>query len=304
MKKFFLWIFGCLCLVIGVAGIILPILPGWFLIFVGLSIVAPRQAIRLKRMFQRRFSKQETIQLDEWRRRGVKAGFTTRHFKLFLQKTDDLLVPANQEKFKMLKRGNRFVFLNQVHEDSVLVLDDKKAFEKEGFYHFLRADGIITNVPDLTLLIMTADCLPIFFSAPGWVGLVHAGWRGSQKGISKKAVELICEKAGCKASKIQVALGPSISKKYYEVGREFRDYFPQESLVFAHNKLYFDLAGENKRQLLEAGITKANILDTKLCTVGQNKHYFSFRKEKDAAGRIISFISFVQPRVRKLKPVS
>ena len=54
---------------------------------------------------------------------------------------------------------------------------------------------------------------------------------------------------------------------------------------------YFDLAGENRRQLIEVGAKPDHILDLEICTVAENEDFYSFRKEKEAAGRIISFIS-------------
>ena len=53
---------------------------------------------------------------------------------------------------------------------------------------------------------------------------------------------------------------------------------------------YFDLAAENKRQLVDAGVTWENIIDCGLCTVCEDERFYSFRKEKDDSGRMISFI--------------
>gem|GEM_PF-7055781 len=179
LKKAFFWVIGCLFMLVGLVGALLPVLPGWPFFFIGLSMIAPQYAIRLKRRMQRKFFKQDTVRLDEWKKSGAIAGFTTKHFPLLLKKTDELLDLSKQNQFKellwkshvMLEHEkasvSRFIFLNQVHGDNIVVLENGAAtspYEKEGFYHFPEADGVITNVPHLTLLVMTADCLPVFFN--------------------------------------------------------------------------------------------------------------------------------------------
>jgi len=315
LKKIVYYIIGIVCIVIGAAGVVLPIVPGWPFLFLGLTLVAPRQAIRLRNWVHRRFFKQETIHLREWRPLDVHAGFTTKHFPLMLKKTDDLLDLSNQDKFRTLiwkshvilahekSSAGKFAFLNQVHGDAVVVLEDAKLYDKPGFYHFLKADAVVTNIERLTLVVMSADCLSVFLCAPkrsesgrktaAWVGVVHAGWRGTRLGIVKKAVATLSERSGIPPSEILASFGPAIGNSHYEVGQEFLDYFPPSSLKKKREKLYFDLPRENRRQLLEAGLRPGNLLNPKICTIAENRHFYSFRKEKADAGRIISFITIV-----------
>lgn len=311
MRRLFAGVAGVVCLVAGAAGLVLPVIPGWILIFVGLSFIAPRYAVRLRRRFERRLFKQETVRVADWHARfSVHAGFTTKHFPLILKKTDEWLDLSNQDAFKALfwkshvalerdkASGGRFVFLNQVHGDRVAVLHDAKAYEKDGFYHFLKADGVITNLPRLTLLVLTADCLSVFLCVPSrgrrtadWVGLVHAGWRGTRLGILPKAVKLLCEHSGRGPEDVWASFGPSIGCDQYEVGDEFPDYFRPRALRRVGARWHLDLAGENRAQLLEAGLKTSRIADPRICTVTENCDFYSYRKEKDSAGRIISFIT-------------
>ena len=295
MRKIFLALLGVIFILIGLVGLIVPVMPGWLFVFAGLSLIAPKLAERLKNRIFRKFFKKDIVYLEEWRKRPVHAGFTTRHLPLVLHKTDDLLNPSNQDTFrKFFPDKKKFALLNQVHEDKIVVLEDEAQFPKEGFYHFLKADAVITPVRGLTLLVMTADCLSVFFVTPGpdpWVGLAHAGWRGTQKQITRRTVELIAEKSKCLPRDVHIAFGPCIGKEQYEVGGEFKGLFPKKSLHFKRDKVYFNLSGENRRQLLEAGVLEKNILDHAICTVSENEDFYSFRKEKDAAGRLVSFIT-------------
>ncbi len=309
MKKIFLAILGVVFILLGIVGLFLPFLQGFLFIFIGLSLIAPRFAERLKHRFFRRFFKQDIIWLDSWKKSSVQAGFTTKHFGLFLSKTDDLLKEENQETLKKLfavnkdsashgfRRQKSFVFLNQVHGDTVAVLEDPSQYPMGRFFHLAQTDAVITHLRDLVLMVLTADCLPIFLqvtrndaASAEWVGLVHAGWRGTDRKIAKKACQLLIEKSSAHPGDIRVIFGPCIGKKHYEVGREFSQYFPRASLSEKNNRLYFDLAGENKRQLRQIGIPEKNILDLGICTVEENESFYSFRRQQDKAGRMISFI--------------
>ncbi|HTL70928.1 MAG TPA: laccase domain-containing protein [Candidatus Eisenbacteria bacterium] len=311
MKKILLYPVGVVCIVVGTALLVLPG-PGIPIIFIGLTIVAPRHAVRLRRWAGRTFLRDETFHWTEWQPFSAHAGFTTKRFPLLLKKTDDLLDLSNQEAFKrflwksqvVLGRekasAGRFVFLNQVHGSNVAVLEDPKLYDRAGFYHQLKSDGVITNIRRLTLLVLSADCLPVFLcavqkdvkrSTAQWVGLLHAGWRGTREGIAGKGARLLAERSGLPPGSIHAAFGPCIGPQAYEVGEEFAGYFPASALVRSEGKLYFDLAGENRRQLIEAGVPAAQILESKICTLAQNRHYHSYRGEKDDAGRIISFLT-------------
>ena len=231
---------------------------------------------------------------------------------MVLRSADDLSESSNQAAFQKLltesrvllthqaSLGSKFIYLNQVHGDRIAVLDDPARFKNNGFYRLPETDGVLTQRPDLTLLVMTADCLSIFFSAGKqerhWVGVVHAGWKGTQKEIAKQAFYLIQQESQCDPSEVRVTFGPRIGKKQYEVGPEFKEYLPwnaptgQSPIIVKRDKLYFDLAGENRRQLIAAGARPDHIRDLEICTVSENDDYYSFRKEKDGVGRIVSFI--------------
>ena len=223
---------------------------------------------------------------------------TTRHFGLELHKTDELGAPANREKFLNsfseigLRAPSRFVYLNQVHGSRVAVLENTEF--PEPFTFLPETDAVISNVRDLGLLVMTADCLSIFFLAGDWVGLAHAGWRGTKDKISSKTLQTIAKKSGWKPETVKIVFGPCIRACHYEVGEEFKNYFSSETVREREGRLTFDLVLENKKELLKAGAGERNISDSGICTVCQNRDFYSYRKEKETAGRMISIISRAQ----------
>ncbi len=298
MKKLLLAILGVICILAGIAGIVLPIIPGWALIFFGLSFIAPKLAERLKRRFFRKFFKKDIIYLKEWEKFSVRAGFSTKHFPLILKKTDDLAQPENQRQFKQVVPGGSFVFLDQPHGSRVAVLEDGAKYASAGFYQLPDADGVLTNLAGLTLLALTADCLPIFLCAKSrhsekadWIGIVHAGWRGTKDRIAETAFQTLLSKSKASPADIRIIFGPAIRKDHYEVGPEFRKPFGKKFVRKRKGRFYFDLAAQNRKQLMRAGALDQNILDLDICTVCENSDFYSFRKEQDSAGRIISLIT-------------
>lgn len=312
MKKILAVIAGCFLILLGVIGVVMPIMPGWVLIFVGLAMIAPAAAHRIRRRIEMRLINSDLMYFNEWAPMGIDAGLTTRHFPLKLQKTMDLSNPLQAERFTVslnqskvilgqkVRFDGNFVYLNQVHEDRIAVIDTPLAVG-ERWKHFEKADAVVTNQPDTTLLVMTADCLSVYFAvAPGlaaddnaratWVGAAHAGWRGTQQRISFKTFQTLLEKSQAKPEEVVVMFGACIGADQYEVGEEFRDHFPGGAITAKNGKLYFDLAKENESQLLAAGVLPRNIIRHSFCTVAENKHFYSYRKEKEAAGRMVSFI--------------
>lgn len=152
-------------------------------------------------------------------------------------------------------------------------------------------DAFITDRKKLPLAVFTADCLSVFLFDPekSAIGVVHAGWRGSQKGILGKTIEAMRKEFKTESKDLLAGFGPAIRECCYEVGKEFKDSF-SEGLRSKSGRLYLDLAGINRRQLLEAGVKEENITDPGICTSCRNKEYFSYRREGKSCGRMMSVI--------------
>ena len=204
-------------------------------------------------------------------------------------------------------KSNRKIFLSQlgadyknlvcakqVHKGGVVRLAAKdKGGGSVNFKDTLpNCDGMITNQKDLPLAVLTADCLSIFLYdiKNSAIGILHAGWRGTYKNIVKSALSLMNKSFKTEPRNLIVALGPAIRSCCYEVGSEFKKYFPN-NLLKRKDRLYLDLIGINKKILINLGVKKKNILDSNICTSCRNKDFFSYRKEGDSAGRMISLIA-------------
>jgi YfiH family protein len=288
---------------VGIAGLVLPILQGTPFLLLGISMLSPELGAKLRRRFFLGRSKAPLIVLDEWNGLGVRAAFTTRRFPAHLSSTEDLAREDARAALRALwpasgPRPDRFAYLKQVHGKRVLPVR-RSDFRDGDFLRMGEADALATAERALALLVLSADCLPVFFVAlrgdkPAAVALAHAGWRGTREGVAARTLEVLREISGAPASDVRAAFGPSIDFKNYEVGEEFAEHFPHgDSLRRVGEKLYFDLRRENRRQLIAAGLAPKHVIDTELSSVAQNALFYSFRVEKDRAGRTVSSIWMV-----------
>ena len=205
---------------------------------------------------------------------------------------DDL--DAVKENHKRVYRaadvnGGRAVSCWLVHSVDTLVVTDNSG--SNGKLH--RADAIITDQPDIPLVMRFADCVPLLFydRTKRVIGLGHAGWRGTVKGMAANVARRMSAAFACRAQDIEVVIGPAISRRNYRVGEEVAAqaaaYFGEDADVIwrdpADGSPYFDLWRANARDLERCGITKINVLD--ICTYDSTEDFYSHRAENGATGR-------------------
>lgn len=213
--------------------------------------------------------------------KGVIAGFHSRAFD-----------NSRREEFlqEMGLHPDNLVIVKQVHGSTIVVAErpDPELFE-------MPADGLITKVPGLVLGIRTADCVPVLFWDPVQkvAGIAHGGWKGVKGGIIAQMLKIFEKSCGTKMGDLRVAIGPSIRKCCYEVGKEFLGYFPGFYRGKDASKGNLDLVGVIKSRLLKRGIPESHVHDTGLCTVCENKKFFSYRVEAQTPERILSVISII-----------
>lgn len=156
-------------------------------------------------------------------------------------------------------------------------------------------DAMVTNVPGVCLMVLSADCVPIlmFDPAKAVIGVVHAGWKGTLGLIARKTVKVFQEHFGSSPHDIRAGIGPSIGPCCFEVGREV---ISQVKVRFgtskgyigknlADEKGYFDLWSANLRQLVQADIPEKNIEVARVCTCHHADVFFSHRCEGGKTGR-------------------
>ena len=86
------------------------------------------------------------------------------------------------------------VLSKQTHTDNIRIVTDAdrgKGITK--ISDIEDTDGLICNIPGISLVVFSADCTPILLydKKTDTVAAVHSGWRGTVKEISAKCVHLI-----------------------------------------------------------------------------------------------------------------
>jgi YfiH family protein len=158
------------------------------------------------------------------------------------------------------------------------------------------ADGIITRRPGLLIGVRTADCVPILIvdERTRSVACIHAGWRGTAHNIAIAGINAMMAAYGSRPADLRAAIGPAIGPCCYEVGPDvalrFRAWNPE--LALTSQPIHIDLPAINEKQLRAAGLS--DIWQAKECTFCATKKFFSFRREKEQAGRMLSFIGIVE----------
>ena len=161
--------------------------------------------------------------------------------------------------------------MNQTHSTNLkMIIEEKFIYED--------TDGIFSNNKNHSLIVRTADCLPIFFihQNDNIFGVLHAGWKGLKNEIIMESANLLKNYVD-DLSEMIVFIGPSISQKNYEVKNEFINYFGSSFIKNVDDKLFCNLKEIAKSQLNEIGITR--VIDSNQCTY-ENENYHSFRRNK------------------------
>lgn len=176
----------------------------------------------------------------------------------------------------------------QVHQAKILVADEPRS-RKEGIP---KADAVITNNPQITLLMRFADCVPLYFYDPNHhaIGLAHAGWKGTLKNIASKTVQAMGKEFGTDPKQIKTGIGPSIGPDHYEIKEDvlgqFADVYPKDIACFVREEdsaIKLNLWEANRYHLQKAGIRDIEIAE--VCTACHLEDWFSHRGENGRTGR-------------------
>jgi len=192
----------------------------------------------------------------------------------------------------------------QVHGTNVAVVD------RPG-QSFADTDSLITDRPDLPLVILVADCVVIGLCDPvrGCLGIAHAGWRGTLGDIASRTLATMRKHFGTDPSDVVAAVSPSIGPCCYQVGPEVTDAFYADHPDIALDVLappdfasagsfegvnddrsMLDLWAANRRMLERAGVPAGNIDIAEECTACNTDRFFSHRAESGQTGRFAGVI--------------
>jgi len=187
------------------------------------------------------------------------------------------------------------ITLNQQHTNQVIHFDSNKSVKNK-----LTGDAIVSEVKNIGIGILTADCAPIFFydRKKKIIGCAHAGWKGVLNGVIKNTVKKFNE-LNSNNNDLIAAVGPCINKKNYEVKADFFEKFISQDKnnenffnKISSEKYFFDLRGFINKELSNLNIK--NIDNIEMDTFSEKEFFYSYRRsrlyEEQDYGRCISVI--------------
>jgi YfiH family protein len=190
------------------------------------------------------------------------------------------------------------VRLTQVHGHAILPFEAPA--RKRGYALLGEGDGLLTDQPNVLLVIASADCVPVVLAdaVTGWMAAVHAGWRGTAARVLDAALDALAAR-GVRLGNLFAAFGPSISRDRYEVGPEvvmalhnaYRGVdVPSEAVREGQGDCHFvDVAAFNEAALCARGVRPERMATRGLCTAG-TPDLPSWRRDGAGAGRILTGI--------------
>lgn len=144
-------------------------------------------------------------------------------------------------------------------------------------------DALVTKEKDIFLAVTVADCIPIYFydNKSGVIGIAHAGWRGIVSGIVGGVLREM-NKLGSGIGDIKITLGPGLRECHFEVRDDVLINFKNnpEFVFKRENRIFVDLFGIIKKELLIGGVPEENIFDSGKCTYCDENRFFSYRRDK------------------------
>ncbi|MCT4508524.1 MAG: peptidoglycan editing factor PgeF [Tepidibacter sp.] len=184
---------------------------------------------------------------------------------------------------------DKLTYNKQVHGNNVVVID------KNNIGNIQEADGIITNIADVPIMVFVADCVSIAFIdvKNKVIGCVHAGWRGTYKEISSIIINKMKTIYNSKVENIKCIIGPAIGSCCYEVSYDLIEKFNTKFTNLNENlytikdeKYYLNLFKINEFVLINNGIKKENIFNPNLCTYCDENRFHSYRRENTTSKRM------------------
>ena len=171
----------------------------------------------------------------------------------YSEKSDgNMRIENNRKKF-LEKLGLKYVYLpKQEHTSIVAPFVNMSA----------PADGLYTDLKNIPLGVLTADCMAIVITDFKGLVVLHAGWRGLFKGIIENGVKFF----NGKTKDLYGFISPSIKSCCFEVRKDFIKNLKQYSindkyLIEKDGKLFFSLQDLAIDKLKLKGVKEIEIAD-------------------------------------------
>jgi YfiH family protein len=179
--------------------------------------------------------------------------------------------------------------MHQVHGADVAVVDVVPGQATGGFEQLPKVDGLVTALPEVTLVVRVADCVPVLLADQegGVVGALHVGRAGLSRGIVPAGLEVMAQLG---ARGLTAWVGPAVCGSCYEVPHELREEVcatvPEAWAETSWGTPSLDVAAGVTAQLTAAEV---DVVDASRCT-REDPELFSYRRDGAHAGRMAGLV--------------
>lgn len=195
---------------------------------------------------------------------------------------------------------DRLVTLKQVHSDTIHFVNSEN---KEEYFQnqLIEGDGVITDIKHVLIGVMTADCVPVYFTDTDrtFCAIVHAGWKGLQKKVHLKMLDRILKSFPVKVSDLTVMIGPHIRDCCYEVKKDVVNrlktskFRTKRGTKKTKPSYFLDMESVILDDLKKAKIKTSQIMNYPVCTkCSKDPSFYSYRKG-DVKDRFLSFVGLI-----------
>ena len=152
-----------------------------------------------------------------------------------------------------------------------------------------RCDALVTDRPDVVLMVRVADCVPVLLAdaGAGVIGAAHAGRQGLVEGVVGACVDRMRELG---ATRIEAWVGPHICGGCYEVPEALQQEVaarePASLSTTSWGTPALDIGAGVRDQLARAEVA---IHDEARCTL-ESPDLYSYRRDGAGSGRLAGVI--------------
>ncbi len=245
---------------------------------------------------------------------GIVNGVTTKHggvsqgcfasLNMACLKEPEAIMQENYRRVAqtMLFDEKKTVLSYQTHSTGIrLVLPEDTGKGPFSTRDYTDTDGLVTDIPGITLAVLSADCPLLLFYDPEnkAIGAAPSGWRGTVSGMAQEMVRRMHYEFGTEPSDLLVGISPSICRDCYEVSSDVAEQFEERYGYYRFDqfadkkedgKYQLDLWMANEFNLLEAGVEKNHIITTDVCTKCNPDLFYSHRVMGEKRGAFAALI--------------
>lgn len=147
------------------------------------------------------------------------------------------------------------------------------------------SEVLVTQLKNLPLFLLTADCQPMSFYDPvtETIALAHVSRKTLVAGLIQKTIAFLSNELDVDSKNLSVFIGPSIKKESYVFSLPLHEE-PEALLGFVlktNGFAYVDLIGASMKQLMHGGIESKQISVSKIDTGSSPEYYSYYRMKKN-----------------------